>query len=352
MKKVTLHEQYFDEYMEQNILNIGENLEKIDKKHQEIVDNALSDLKKNKKKFIKTFRDWKFQGDFSCPAQISFLHLKVLGIFQFLRLIIKFFFQIKSRDFIRSFKDDLYLLSKVGAEKILEKNPVHKTPNCKSFYKINGSSTNYRWNRYIYFANTILKKKILNDGDIHVDIGSFYGGLQSILKKEFPKTNFVLIDFHHQLLRSYIFLKSLYPDSNHYTSKDITLEKLNFHNGSFFYVHIDQVNLIQSIEPNLLTNFFSFGEMKRNTFNDYINAKFLRNSKHIYLVNRFISSPFFEKTYDSDLNILDYLKIEKYNVNYLDIFPIHHYQVTKRKLFGRADYRPISSPYFEMILQK
>ena len=85
MKKITLHEKYFDEYMEKNIFNIEENLVKIDKKHQEIIDNALSDLKKNKKKFIKNFRDWKFQGDFSCPAQISFLHLKVLGVFQFLR---------------------------------------------------------------------------------------------------------------------------------------------------------------------------------------------------------------------------------------------------------------------------
>ena len=38
-------------------------------------------------------------------------------------------------------------------------------------------------------------------------------------------------------------------------------------------------------------------------------SEYYRDSDYLYLINRFVSSPFFEKTYDSDLNILDYLKI-------------------------------------------
>ena len=34
----------------------------------------------------------------------------------------------------------------------------------------------------------------------------------------------------------------------------------------------------------------------------------MANAKIIYLVNRFVSSPFFEQTYQNDLNIFDYYK--------------------------------------------
>ena len=70
-----------------------------------------------------------------------------------------------------------------------------------------------------------------------------------------------------------------------------------------------------------------------------------------YIVNRFVSSPFFEKTYDSDLNILDY-KDEFRNIKYFDVFPIHHYNLIYRKLYGRKYFRNISSSYFEMVTQK
>ena len=58
----------------------------------------------------------------------------------------------------------------------------------------------------------------------------------------------------------------------------------------------------------------------------------LQDCKNTYLVNRFVSAPFFEKTFDSDLSILDYLKSEK-SPDYFDIFPIFFPYVSVNHMF-------------------
>jgi len=90
--------------------------------------------------------------------------------------------------------------------------------------------------------------------------------------------------------------------------------------------------------------------MNKKTFESYYNSDKINRSKIIYLVNRFISSPFFEPSYESNINIFDYKK-DFYNTDYLDIFPMHHYYKHPRKIFGRHNKRPSSSPCFEMILK-
>ena len=45
----------------------------------------------------------------------------------------------------------------------------------------------------------------------------------------------------------------------------------------------------------------------------------LCKSNSIYLVNRFVSSPFFEPTYQNTLNVFDYEK--KIKTTYFDVFP-------------------------------
>ena len=67
------------------------------------------------------------------------------------------------------------------------------------------------------------------------------------------------------------------------------------------------------------------------------------------MVNRFVSAPFFEPTYDNDLNIFDYIK-RNFKITYFDVFPIHHYKNVYRKVLNKSSYRPISSPYFEQIM--
>jgi hypothetical protein len=118
--------------------------------------------------------------------------------------------------------------------------------------------------------------------------------------------------------------------------------------GSFIYVPASDYERLPEQSVDLFSNFFSFGEMKREFFNIYMNSKLFHDSKNTYLVNRFVSAPFFEKTYDSDLSILDYLKSGKI-LEYFDIFPMHNYMLVKRDLFGRNASRNTSSSYFEMI---
>ena len=82
-----------------------------------------------------------------------------------------------------------------------------------------------------------------------------------------------------------------------------------------------------------------------------MDSRLFKESENIYLVNRVVSSPFFEKTYDTDVSILDYIKSFR-KIKYFDLFPMHHYLLLKRKLFGRVGFRNVSSPYFEIITTK
>lgn len=327
--------------------NIAQNL---DKKHLKVISAAHKQVK-NVNNFLKNFREWSCQSDFSSPPQISIDHLRILGLKEFIILAFKKILFFRNRNLKRAFMDDLKILEISKASKMLKKNPVHKTPGCKSFFKFRGGSSNNRWNRYAYISHKIISKQLMVNSSNHLDIGSYYGGLQSFLKKDFPESNFFMVDFSHQLLRSYIFLNQLFPYANHVLvnkKKNINFKNLN---NSFVYIPVNEFDLLKNVNFHLITNFFSFGEMKKSTFLNYFFSKCFSNSKNIYLVNRFVSSPFFEKTYDSDITVVDYLKLKNHKIKYFDIFPMGHYHTPNRLLFGTKEDRPLSSPYFEMILE-
>ena len=70
----------------------------------------------------------------------------------------------------------------------------------------------------------------------------------------------------------------------------------------------------------------------------------------IVVQRRFNSSPFYDMTYDDQINIFDY-KIKK-DIFYFDHFPIHQYNVANRKVLERKFFRNASSSYFEIIWKK
>ncbi len=342
----------FEEFLSRIDKKILKKQINIDKKHQHITDKALEEILNNKKNFLKNFRDWELQGDTAAPPQLSFDHLKKFGGIETLKSLVKKILFWRNLDYKESFFDDLKILEMADALKLLRKNPVNKTPGVKSFYKYKDVYTNYRWNRYAYLANRIIQENLMDKVQNHIDVGSYYGGLQSFLKKEYNSKNYYLIDFSHQLLRSFIFLKTLFPDANHIISSEILDKNTEKLEDSFVYIPVEEYNNIKNVDFGLFTNFFSFGEMKRKTFQNYINSEQFKRSNNIYFVNRFVSAPFFEKTYDTDLNILNYDLKREYKLTYFDIFPIHHYQTPKRLLFNKIRCRPVSSPYFEMIYKK
>jgi putative sugar O-methyltransferase len=326
-------------------------LNNIDSKHEGILNNFYKRFYYSKKFSVKNFREWSGQSDIGAPAQLSLDHIKIEGLSSVFRFLKEKIFFLKYKHYNNSFFDDLELLKLYGGLEILRSNPVHLTPGCLKFYKIFNTSTNFRWTRYAYIANNIIKYNLLKDNSLWLDIGCYYGGLQSFIKKNLPKVNIFLVDFNHQLCRSYIFLKKLFPNSNHVLPDDVLSFNFKKIEDSFFYVSIENFKKLPLINFDLVSNFFSFGEMKYETYKNYINNQNVKNSNYIYLVNRFVSSPQFEKTYDSKLTIFDYNLSDRIKILF-DIFPIHVYNNIKRNLFKKNFYRPASSQYFELILKK
>jgi len=252
-----------------------------------------------------------------------------------------------------SIQDDIDMIKLIDGYEYLIDNPVHETPGVGLYYKAEGTSYNLRWLRYVYATKRIIDNDLLTDGGIWLDVGSYYGGLQGLVKKYRPNSRIILVDFHHQLCRSFIYLSKLYPDVNHILPNQIR-DNGDFSAippGSITYVPVSDYHLIKDNNVELASNFFSFGEMRRSFFTDYYDSKIFSEAKKLYIVNRFVSAPFFEPTYDSELNVNDYQSKNR-TVDYFDVFPMHHYAIPFRELFGRKNYRNTSSSYFEMISSK
>lgn len=352
MKKIKKKSFLIEEFID-NSLNFWNDhkIKNLDPKHKKILKKFTIKYKKNIKLFSDEIIDWEGQTNLGAPFQFSYERIKNSSLKQNLKNFKNIFIQNYFNKV--SFFDDLEIIKKNRGMHILENSPVHLSlASTDAYFLSKNVSTNNRWNRYIYISSQIKNFKFLDNKDSNwLDIGSYYGGLQLILKKYFKSQNFYLLDFHHQLCRSYVLLKNAYPNANHILPNQLNKNKNKKYKNSFFYVPVQKLNIIKNKQFDLITNFFSFGEMTRPFFNYYYQNKVIDNAKVLYLVNRFISSPNFEPTYNNDLNIFDYEK-KNFITKYFDIFPIHHYKNLKRKIFNRSSYRPISSPYFEKIMYK
>jgi len=326
-----------------------ENIPSLDSKHQKIIavlgesSDWLADFKE------EDIRTWHMQDDI---GQVPYWPDYVRRDGSLLVNLAKFFFhKTKYRNSAKAIKesivDDIAVIEKRWGNKSLLSNPVNETPGKPKFSKISGYRVNTRWMRYLYLANVIREANLIPENGVWVDIGSYYGGLQGVVHKNCPNAKFILVDFHHQLFRSFIYLSQLYPNARHNLGLKTSLADST--PGSFNYVHVSDFDELHRLEIDLLTNFFSFGEMKRETFQRYKDSDSIISSKNIYLVNRFVSAPYFEQTYNNDLTVLDYV-FENHQINYFDVFPIHHFASLHRVVLGSARPRNTSSSYFEMIL--
>lgn len=342
-EKKRLFALHFPHYM-------NEDVPTLDLKHQKVIaalsssSDWLEDIK------AENIRTWSMQDDVGqCPYFIDYFQRDgslPVNLLKFLYHKIKFRTQAKAtRD---SIVDDIAILTRRWGTTSLVENPVNKTPGRPKFSRIEGYNVNTRWMRYLYLANVIQHENLIPENGVWVDIGSYYGGVQGLVYKTNKKSKMVLVDFHHQLFRSYIYLSQLYPDSQHNLGLKATLEDST--PGSFCYVHVSDFEKLSSLKIDLLSNFFSFGEMTRSTFESYLESTPVTNAKSVYLVNRFVSAPYFEQTYDNNLSILDY-RFKNHQITYFDIFPIHHFLSTHREVLGLARPRNSSSSYFEMLLK-
>ena len=336
------------------------NSSELDLKHKNIIEGAK---KYNFKKFKKNFRNWSLHNDCGAPYQFNFYSLKSYGLLKFLRYSLgvcksNILHGNHQRNY---FFDDIKIINLINSFDILEKCPVHKPPGNNIAYFLNNKiSSNLRWSRYIYFTG-ILRNFYKDEGlpKTILDIGSFYGGFQYVIKNIFPSSKQILVDFPHQLSRSLLFLKESFPNSNFYGIYDNKTFENFFNNHSeinydFLFLSTDFYHKFSEIISNnnlnidLVTNFYSFGEMRKNTFESYLNSYLIKNAKTLYFCNRFDSSPFYEKTYQDKSTILDYL-INGFEIKLIQNSGIHQYQMPVRKLFDKVMSRPISSGYFDLI---
>ncbi len=327
-------------------------LNDLDSKHAVIVKDAYDFLDDEGTYKANNFRNWTTQTDQGAPMQMSAFNIYTHGFpYTFLKfLFVKVFRRDTERHLLNSFMDDISIIKSIGGESILKENPVHTSPGATEAYFIEGTSVNLRWLRYIYITQQIINHNLLSDTGVWVDVGSYYGGYQSIVRKYFPKTTIVMVDFHHQLCRSYIFLSKIYQDAEHILPDQLSNYKSleSMPKGSFVYVPVSDYYKIANQKVDLVTNFFSLGEMRREFHSVYMHSTLFKESKKVYLINRFIGSPFFEKTFDTDITIIDYMS-NKQKIDYFDIFPMSHYILVKRELFGRIASRNLSSSYFEIM---
>ncbi len=254
----------------------------------------------------------------------------------------------------RLLREILSVLEAEGALDILEKYPANKTPGNPYIFKYKGYFYNYRWARHIYFTNLVrkyLKADIESEKTfISMDIGCSYGIFPYMFKSEFPKTTQVLLDFPDQLILAKYFLGSLFPEAkikNSYEFREkgkITREDIE--SLDFFFLTINDFDMVEEGAIDMVSNFFSFGEMRREWFEKYMESKAFKGTRYLFTVNRFESSPRFEPTYDTDLTIRDY-PLHKFDKKFFAINPIYPYYVVP-KLF-RYEMKPLSSQYFDFI---
>eukprot|EP01137_Pigoraptor_chileana_P029808 Opistho-2@15511 len=331
-------------------------ISEIDTKHQKIISSAYELLHSGFT--IDSLRNWAGQSDMGVNHGLNIFSKAAIGVrdnSSFLARILgnianRINFRIQGLFSHSMMLDDISIVESIGGKDLLTDNPQIDTPGASQFPLVNGYSVSHRWLRYIYLLAQIRNQQLLAPGDVWVDIGSFYGGLQGLVKKYYPTSRIVLVDFHHQLLRSYLYLSTQYPNSNHYLPSEVDQFKnlSDMPEGSFLYVPVNDFHKIAGHKAALMSNFFSLGEMRKDHFSNYFDSPLFQTSKHIYLVNRFVSSPFFEKTYDTDITIRDYM-IHGKPTRHFDIFPINHYQIVRRELYGRNFFRNTSSSYFEII---
>ena len=200
-------------------------LENIDKKHQNIVEEAYNLIKTS---FTRDkIRNWHGQSDLSPTFKITKLLRFTVGDYApkikfFTKIYTDFFLSLTTKKLTFSgLLDDISIIEMLGGRDLLLNNPQDKSPGSDSTQKVKRYSVSHRWLRYIYLLNQILNKKLICNNMIWVDVGSFYGGLQGLVRKYFPESRIVMVDFHHQLLRSYLYLNELHPNSIHILPDDI-----------------------------------------------------------------------------------------------------------------------------------
>ena len=231
---------------------------------------------------------------------------------------------------------------------LLKKYPVSRIGNPNVFIK-EGYEYTHRWTKHIYSLSLFkkyLESELTNDF-VLLDLGSSYGIFSFLIKKEYPKTTHILVDFPEQLTLAHYFLGMSFPEAKIATVSDLkdiaaltnnTISEYDFLLVPWFYY-----DKLRSIKIDVYANFASLGEMRREWFDFYLSHPVFKSAKCLFMMNSFMSG----QVYDNDLTFLDY-PFRDFDQLYLGIWPYSHYTYDKKQFFF---YEKVcfASQYFEYI---
>ncbi|NQT47293.1 MAG: putative sugar O-methyltransferase [Candidatus Omnitrophica bacterium] len=216
----------------------------------------------------------------------------------------------------------LKLLKDYNCADLLKKYPSSTVGN-PNLFSYKGYKYTWRWTRHIYLLwlfKQVLEKRLSSDF-VSMDIGSSYGVFSNLLKKEFPKSHHVLVDFPEQLVLAHYFLGKEFPEAKIASMKEIRgagrinrefIRKYDFVLLPWMYYEKTQPKSL-----DLLTNFSSFGEMSKKYFDYYLRNEPFKSTPYFFTCNRFHS----HSTYKNDISVLDY-PLSEFSKLHFDIFPV------------------------------
>ena len=219
------------------------------------------------------------------------------------------------------------------------------------FINYNGIKFNKRWLHNIHYIHLIKEylREILNQEDsLIIDIGGGYGILGYMLSKINFKGTYVLVEFPEQLIAAQYFLKSSLQNKNVSSLEFLykNLENLNekiIKDFDFFLCPCDQYNKLKISSVDLVTNFFSFGEMGEKNFKNYFDSEILKDTKYIFFINRFYS----HNEYSNNISILNY-NLSNFKKLFFDIHKFEDTYIKQMfRYFGKEE--RTNSQFFEII---
>lgn len=250
----------------------------------------------------------------------------------------------------RKLRECLGVVRTYGYEDLLRKYPCSPVGRPYMF-TCDGFAYTYRWFRHIYLLG-LLKKVLgsqLGNSPVGLDIGSSYGIFSSLVKREFPNSHHVLVDFPGQLILAYYFLGMTFPDARIAGVKEFSggpaLSRSMLMQYDFVLLPCEWYQRLELGAVDLITNFASLGEMKREWFDFYLKAPVFTSAQYFYTMNRIQSAPI----YDTNITILDYPIWDRTKALHFAICPVFGkvFPYHRRFIFSYA--RGITDPHFEYI---
>lgn len=250
----------------------------------------------------------------------------------------------------RMLRECLSVLKENGYDELLRKYPCHKAGKPHVF-KYQGFEYTLRWFKHIYclgLMNKVIGSRLHGDF-VGLDIGSSYGIFSSIVKKDYPGSHHVLVDFPEQLILAHYFLGTCFPHMNIASIKELAgkdiLSTEFIKKYDFVLVPCSLYSKIASGAVDIITNFASLGEMSRSWFDHYLESSVFLTARFFFTANRVQSYP----TYQTDLTILDYPIWDRRKRLHFGVCPAFfgYYNYSRRYLFFIE--KSTFPPYFEYI---